>query len=68
MDPIVHDGTLRRKKATKYPQVDEALMLWFNEVWTHQGNVNDAILVEKAIGFRDAFSISIKDLKLSRMA
>ena len=47
MGPNVCEGTLKRKRVTKYLKIDEAHMLWFSQHWAGKGNVVDAMLVEK---------------------
>ena len=38
----------RSGRAAKYGKLEEALMLWFNDIRSHGARVTDAMLVDKA--------------------
>ena len=61
----VHEGKIKRVKDVKFPQIEKALLVWYGQVKAMRGIVNDRMLSQKALEFRDAFGISEKDLKLS---
>lgn len=65
VQPNVREGKTRRVRDAKWPQVDKALMLWVGQIRARRGVISDAMLVEKATEFRDAFGISKNDFKLS---
>lgn len=65
VSPNVREGKTRRVRDAKWPQVDKALMLWVGQIRARRGGISDAMLVEKATEFRDAFGISKTDFKLS---
>ena len=60
-----HHGQTKRTRHSKFFQVDKALMMWFSRICTQRGIINDAMICEKEIEFRDAFGISVDNLKFS---
>jgi hypothetical protein len=65
VDTKLREGTNKRAREAKFPQLEKALLIWFAQIRARKGIISDVVLLKKAEEFRTSLGISKAEFKLS---